>query len=158
MSPGRQPSPSAQTAFSGVVVDSWLLSQLATTTPAVSSGLHAILKELEAAKGRRGNPRRNPKGTRGRGRSKRGSQKELNQMPSVSSMIKDAIAAEGSDLKDTNYRTRHSSSGTRHFSSDCKGPTEDSSSGTRHSSSGIRHSSSDCNGPAMDSSSGIRHL
>ena len=26
-------------------------------------------------------------------------------MPSVSSMIKDAIAAEGSDLKDTNYRT-----------------------------------------------------
>ncbi len=35
-------------------------------------------------------------------------------MPSVSSMTKDAIAAEGSDLKDTNYRTRHSSSGTRH--------------------------------------------
>ncbi len=29
-------------------------------------------------------------------------------------MIKDAIAAEGSDLKDTNYRTRHSSSETRH--------------------------------------------
>ncbi len=115
-----QGSPSAQTALSGAGVGGWLLSQ--PPTPAPASGLHAILKELEAAEGRRRDPRRNPKGTRGRGRSKRGSQKELNQMPSVSSMIKDAIAAEGSDLKDINYRTRHSSSGTRHFSSDCNGP------------------------------------
>ena len=72
-------------------------------------------------------------------------------MPSVSSMIKDAIAAEGSDLKDTNYRLKKISDVLNQMpsvSSMIKDAIAAEGSDLKDTNYRTRHFSSDCNGPA----------